>query len=153
MTRPLLQVTLNAEEDRTLLELRTSTSIPQRTKDRAEVLRLSHRGWTTEAIADYLDWQVETVRKTIYRWRKEGLGGLWDAPRTGRPPKWTEADIASLEQSLQQEGQTHNSHQLVRQLYQERTVSLSRRQLRRILKKRVSLETHPPQPSETARPA
>ncbi len=38
MTRPRLQVVLAAEEDRTLLELRTASSVPQRTKDRAEVL-------------------------------------------------------------------------------------------------------------------
>ena len=136
MTRPRLQVTLNTEEDRTLLELRTSSSIPQRTKNSAEVLRPSHRGWTTEAIAEHFDWQVEMVRKTIYHWRQWGLGGLWDARRAGRPPKWTEADIASLEQLLQQEDQTHNSHQLVRHLYQEWQASLSRRQLRRILKKK-----------------
>ncbi|MEP0912924.1 helix-turn-helix domain-containing protein [Leptolyngbya sp. GB1-A1] len=76
MTRPRLQVVLTAEEDRTLLELRTASSVPQRTKDRAEVLRLSHRGWTTEQIAEYFDWRVETVRETIYCWRKQGLEGL-----------------------------------------------------------------------------
>lgn len=37
MTRPRLQVVLAAEEDRTLLEFRTASSVPQRTKDRAEV--------------------------------------------------------------------------------------------------------------------
>ena len=55
MTRPRLQVVLSIEEDRTLLELRTAISVSQRTQDRAEVLRLSHRGWTTERIAEYFD--------------------------------------------------------------------------------------------------
>lgn len=143
MTRPRLQAILSAEEDRTLLELRTATNVPQRTKDRAEVLRLSHRGWTTEQIAEYFDWRVETVRETIYRWRDQGLGGLWDAPRPGRRPKWQEADMAHLEQSLQQEAQTHNSKQLVHQLQQERQVTLSPRHLRRILKKRATAGSEP----------
>lgn len=137
MTRPRLQVVLTAEEDRTLLELSSASSVPQRTKERAQVLRLNHRGWTTEGIADYLNWQVETVRQAIYRWQQKGLSGLWDAPRGGRPPKWSEADIAQLEQSLQQENQTSNAQQLAHQLQQERQVSLSRWQLRRILKKRA----------------
>lgn len=143
MTRPRLQVILSSEEDRTLLELRTATSVPQRTRDRAEVLRLSHRGWTTEQIAEYFDWRAETVRQTIYRWKQQGLGGLWDAPRPGRCPKWQEADIVHLEQSLQQEDQTHNAKQLVHQLQQERQVTLSPRQLRRILKKRATVGSEP----------
>lgn len=76
MTRPRLQVVLSTEEDCTLLELRTASRVPQRTKDRAEVLRLSHRGWTTDKIAEYFDWRVETVRETLYRWKQQGLGGL-----------------------------------------------------------------------------
>ena len=143
MTRPRLQVVLTSEEDRTLLELRTATGAPQRTKDRAEVLRLSHRGWTTEKVAEYFDWRVETVRETIHRWRKQGLAGLWDAPRSGRRPKWQEADMTHLEQSLQQETQTHNAQQLVHQLQKERQVALSTRHLRRILKKRATVGSAP----------
>lgn len=143
MTRPRLQVVLNTEEDRALLELRTASSVPQRTKDRAEALRLSHRGWTTDKIAEYFNCRVETVRETIYRWREQGLGGLWDAPRPGRRPKWQETDIAHLEQSLQQKAQTHNAEQLVHQLQHERQVSLSPRHLRRILKKRATAGSEP----------
>ncbi|OKH23370.1 transposase [Chroogloeocystis siderophila 5.2 s.c.1] len=143
MTRPRLQVVLSTEEDRTLLELRTATTVPQRTKDRAEVLRLSQRGWTTEQIAEYFDWRVETVRETIYRWRDQGLGGLWDAQRPGRRPQWQAADMAHVEQWLQQDTQTHNAQQVVHQLQKERQVTLSPRQLRRILKKRATVGSAP----------
>jgi hypothetical protein len=34
-----IRVLLNPEEDRTLFELRTATTVPQRVKDRAEALR------------------------------------------------------------------------------------------------------------------
>jgi hypothetical protein len=39
-----LRVFLTPEQDRTLFELRTGTNLPQRTKDRAEALRLNARG-------------------------------------------------------------------------------------------------------------
>ena len=46
-----IRVLLNFEEDRTLFELRTATTVPQRIKDRAEALRLSAHGWYVEKIA------------------------------------------------------------------------------------------------------
>lgn len=137
MSTPRLQVTLKSEEDRTLFELRRAETIPQRTKDRATALRLNHRGWTTEQIAEYLGWQVATVRQTIHRWQDQGLGGLWDSPREGRPRRWEEADMTYVETTIEESPTTVNSRQLVTQLKQERKVTLSRRHLRRVLKKRA----------------
>ncbi len=137
MSTPRLQVTLSSEEDRTLFELRRAETVPQRTKDRATALRLNHRGWTTEQIAEYLGWQVATARQTIHRWRDQGLGGLWDSPREGRPRRWEEDDMAYVETTIKESTTTVNSRQLVNQLEQEREVTLSRRHLRRVLKKRA----------------
>lgn len=64
------------------------------------------------------------------------------SPRPERRPKWQEADMAHLEQSLQQEAQTHNAQQLVHQLQQEQQLTLNPRRLRRILKKRATLEAN-----------
>lgn len=136
MSRTRLQVTLSPTEDQTLLELRKSPTIPQRTKDRAVALRLNHRGWTTEQIAEYLDWQVASVRRTIHRWHNQGLSGLWDSNRSGRPRKWSEPDMAYLEETIATTEATLNSRQLVDELEQARGVSLSRRHLRRLLKKK-----------------
>lgn len=138
MSSPPLRVFLTPEQDRTLFELRTATTVPQRTKDRAEVLRLSHRGWKVDKIAAYFGWSLPTVRDTIHRWQQQGLGGLWDAPRAGRCPKWQEADFAHLEATLEQDAKTYSSAQLAEQLKQQRNVQLSRYQVQRILKKRAS---------------
>ena len=137
MSTPRLQVTLSSEEDRTLFELRRAETVPQRTKDRATALRLNDRGWTTEQIAEYLGWQVATVRQTIHRWRDQGLGGLWDSPREGRPRCWEEDDIAYVETTIKESPTTVNSRQLVNQRERDREVTLSRRHLRRVLKKRA----------------
>lgn len=137
MSSPPLRVFLTPDQDRTLFELRTANSVPQRTKDRAEVLRLSHRGWKVDKIAQYLSWSIPTIRNTIHRWHQQGLGGLWDAPRAGRPPQWQDADFADLEATLEQEAKTYSSAQLAEQLAQQCNVHLSRYQVQRILKKRA----------------
>lgn len=131
-----LRVFLTREQDRTLLEIRTATTVPQRVKDRAAVLRLNAQGWYVEKIATYMNWHEDTVRETIHRWQKQGLGGLWDAPKPGGKQRWQEEDIKHLEQVLRNEPRTYNSKQLARKLKEDRKVNLSADRLRRILKKR-----------------
>lgn len=131
-----LRVFLTVEENRTLFELRTSTTVPQRVKDRAEVIRLSHQGMYVEKIAAFFDWHLRTVRETLQRWQRYGLGGLWDAPRPGPQRRWQEADIEYLESCLREDPRTYNSEQLAAKLAAERDVHLSADHLRRILQKR-----------------
>lgn len=131
-----LRVYLTSEEDRTLFELRTSKTIPQRVKDRAEVVRLSHRGWYVEKIASFFNWHLQTVRETLHRWQKNGLGGLWEAPGRGQQRRWSEADLEYLECLLEEESRTYSSKQLAQKLADERQVELSPGHLREVLKKR-----------------
>lgn len=131
-----LRVFLNAAEARTLFELRTATTVAQRVKDRAQVVRLSHQGMYVEKIASFFDWNERTVRETLHRWQEQGLGGLWDAPRPGAQSRWQEQDMTYLETCLRQEQCTYNSQQLAQKLATERHVQLSADHLRRVLKKR-----------------
>jgi len=131
-----LRVCLTAEENRTLFELRTATTVPQRVKDRALAIRLSHQGMYVEKIAAFFDWHVRTVRETLQRWQQQGLGGLWDAPRPGPQQRWQEADIEYLEKCLREDPRTYNSQQLADKLAAEREIKLSADHLRRILQKR-----------------
>lgn len=68
---------LNEEEDRTLTELRLAVTVPQRTRDRAHMIRLNAPGWTASAIAEIFECHEQTVRATLRRWECDGLGGLW----------------------------------------------------------------------------
>jgi transposase len=106
-----LRIFLTNEEKRTLFELRRAITVPQGVKDRAEVLRLNHQGWTNEKIAVDEQWNIKTVRETLHRWQKRGLGGLWDAPHRGAKPRWQLQDIEHLESCLREEQRTYNSHQ------------------------------------------
>jgi transposase len=143
MATPPLRVELSNEEERTLQDLRVASGVPQRTKDRADALRLSHRGWTPAQIAEYLGWRVATARAAIHRWQQDGLYGLWDSPRSGRRPQCTAAVMAALEQHVLAEERTVNSRQLVEHLADAHGISLSRGHMRRLLKKKISMETHP----------
>ena len=78
-----LRVFLSQEQDKTLLKLRT-TDVPQKVKDRAEVIRLNAYGWYVEKIAAHFNWTPQTVREVLHRWQKQGMEGLWQLPGLGR---------------------------------------------------------------------
>ena len=132
-----IRIVLTESEDRTLLECRVATSVPQRTRDRAHMLRLNAQGWNTPAIAEIFECHEHTVRATIRRWQKDGLRGLWEAPGRGAKRKWSEADLQYLERCLKVEERTYNSLQLAHKLSQERQVKLSPDRLRHLLQKRA----------------
>lgn len=132
-----IHIALTDEEDRTLSELRVATTVPQRTRDRAHMLRLNAQGWTVPAIAEIFGCHEHTVRATLRRWQTQGLGGLWEAPGRGTKRKWQEADLQVVEHWIEQDNCTYNSHQLTQKLAQQRQVQLSPRRLRYLLQKRA----------------
>ena len=71
-----LRVFLTPEQDKTLFNIRTA-DVPQKVKDRAEVIRLSAHGWYVEKIAVHFNWTAQTVREVLHKWGKLGVEGLW----------------------------------------------------------------------------
>ena len=147
-----LRIVLTAEEARTLSELRVAQTVPYRTRDRAHMLLLNAQGWNAPAIAQMFECHEHTVRATLKRWQTEGLGGLWEAPGRGAKPKWQPSDLAYLTACLDQDPRTYTSVQLAQKLKQERLVDLSSDRLRRLLKKKISVETDTAQSSRQTRP-
>lgn len=132
-----LRVFLAPEQDKTLFNLRTA-DVPQKVKDRAEVIRLSAHGWYVEKIAAHLNWTAQTVREVLHKWQKLGMDGLWEKPGRGGKARWVETDMVFLEECLEKDPRTYNSVQLAQKLEQERSVKLSPDWLRQVLKKRGS---------------
>lgn len=137
-----LRVFLTDEQDKTLLNLRKE-NVPQKVKDRAEIIRLNAHGWYVEKIAAHFKRTPQTVREVLHKWQKLGLEGLWDKPGRGGKTKYKEEDIIFLEECLKQEVRTYNSHQLAQKLENERKIKLSPDRLRRVLKKRGSFGNEP----------
>jgi transposase len=133
-----LRIVLSEESDRTLQALRVAPKVAQHIKDRAHMVRLNAQGWNVPAIAEIFECQEQTVRETLRRWERGGLGGLWDMPGRGMKRRWCEADLQYLEERLDQDQRTYNSAQLSALLEQEQGVTLSADRIRRILQKRGS---------------
>jgi Winged helix-turn helix len=73
-------------EDRAVLEQRGRTyTAPHHVVIRAKIVLLAAAGWENTVIADRLDVPVQLVSKWRKRFFEEGLDGLKDRPRSGRP--------------------------------------------------------------------
>lgn len=69
-------------------------------RQRAIALRLLHLGQTPDQVAQVVLVTANTIYDWHKRWREQGLTGLRDRHRTGRPSKADHAYIALLEQAL-----------------------------------------------------
>lgn len=134
-----LRVHLSEEANEALRQLSLSDGPAAIVKQRAQALRLNAAGLNVPAIAQHLQLHEHTVRHALKRWQAKGLAGLWDAPRSGRPRRWQASDWEAVEAWLQ-EPRSYTSRQLCEKLLRKRQVSLSPRQMSRVLPKRVSLE-------------
>ncbi len=113
-----LRVFLTCEQDKTLLNLRRE-DVPQKVKDRAEVIRLNAHGWYVEKIAAHFNWTPQTVREVLHKWQKLGVDGLWELSGRGGKTKYKQEDIVFLEECLRKEPRTYNSLQLAQKLESE----------------------------------
>jgi len=90
MARSPARIQLTSEEEATLRQwLRQGTS-EQRLVERARVILLSHEGLTVEKIAERLATRPARVSKWRQRFAQSRMAGLSDAPRSGKPNKYTE---------------------------------------------------------------
>ncbi|MEW1974303.1 IS630 family transposase [Microbacterium profundi] len=63
---------------------------------RARIILHAARGTPNQQIADRMGVHVDTVRKWRSRFAADGLDGLRDLPRTGRPPVFAPAAVAEI---------------------------------------------------------
>ena len=97
---PVFVRTLTADEGKALSRLIRSER-DARIVRRAQMIRLSAEGITAPKIAALWDVNDQTVRRTIQRFEVEGLAGLRDKPRKGRPAKKTDRYVALLKEAVQ----------------------------------------------------
>jgi transposase len=111
-----------------------------RVRERARIIRLLHRGQKHQEVADLLAISIGQVYWWHQRWRKEGLAGLSDKQRTGRPTIGTEEVRAQLEKLLETEPQelgyaftVWNAPRLLTYMKEEAGVQMHENTLRNIL--------------------
>ena len=79
--RPLPEATLRELDQ----QYRATNSADLRT--RCQIILLSHEAYSVPQIAKLVRFSEDTILYWIGRFDSEGLPGLEDRPRTGRPPK------------------------------------------------------------------
>jgi transposase len=109
---------------------------------RAQAVREVVKGQRLQTVSDALQFTYSALRKWVYRFAKQGVPGLVDRPRSGRPPKVT----CELEQHLNRlgdqdplpHGSRHsqwNCRELATVFARETGVQLGRESVRGVLKK------------------
>jgi transposase len=112
-------------------------------RQRATVIRLLHLGYKPEAVAEQQRVSVPTIYNGHRLWREQGIDGLANRPKTGRPSKATEAYCQKLEEMLEKEPAQYGyrfaiwtSDRLRAHLEKETGILLSEGRFRAVLKKR-----------------
>jgi transposase len=110
MARPAAQIRLTEQEQTALREWIRKGTTEQRLVDRAQIVLLSHEGLTVEKISERLHTRPARVSKWRQRFVKDRLNALSDAPRSGKPHKYTgatEKRVLSLLDSPPPAGYSH----------------------------------------------
>jgi transposase len=96
MQTPLTLRPLAAGETAALRRLAGSRTAPARTVERARICWLAHQGHSVPAVAVAVGVCAATARAWIKRFNADGVAGLGDARRGGRPPTYTAAEIGAV---------------------------------------------------------
>ena len=95
------KLTALADADRSALEVVYRSGNTHRERQRAQAILLSSRGYSLDQLAEILSSDRDTVSRWLSRWEKEGLSGLTDAPRSGRPHKMDAVAEAAVRDILE----------------------------------------------------
>ena len=96
MPAPLRARFCTAEEDAAIRRLARSRTAPARAVERARIVLRSRQGDTVEQIAETLGVCQDTVRRWIHRFDRDGVAGLADRPRGGRPPTYSAEEVGTV---------------------------------------------------------
>jgi transposase len=94
--RALRVAELRAGEAEAVRRLAHSRTEPARRVERARMVWLAHGGRAAPAIARELGVGADTVRTWLKRFNAEGLDGLRDRPRSGRPATYTPEQVGAV---------------------------------------------------------
>jgi transposase len=109
---------------------------------RAQAVRDVVKGQYLQTVSDTLSFTYSALRKWVHRFAAQGIHGLVDRPRPGRPPKVTCALEKQLNRLVEQDPLEHGSiysqwscRELAAVLARETGIQLGRESVRGVLKK------------------
>ncbi len=125
MGRPKAVLALTADQREQLEGLARSRSLPAGLVSRAQIILLSDAGKTNREIAKQLGVTNATVGKWRRRYLKEGLAGLHDELRPGRPRSISDERVARLVSKTLETKPKDGTHWSVRQIARETRLAKS----------------------------
>jgi transposase len=87
---------LTDEEEAEIERLAHSRRASARLVERARIIWQARQGQRVPDIADELQLHEATVRQWLKRFNAQGVAGLEDAPRAGRPPTYTPEQVGAV---------------------------------------------------------
>lgn len=121
--RPKLPVTLTNEEHEQLKSLASSRSLPSGLVTRARIVLLASQGVTNTAIARKVGMSLQSVCKWRQRYLQQGLSGLHDELRPGRPRTISDEKVALLVQKTLKTKPEDGTHWTIRSIAKETALS------------------------------
>jgi transposase len=114
---------------------------------RAQAVREVVKGQRLQMVSDTLHFTYSALRKWVHRFAQQGVQGLTDRPRPGRPPKATCALAHRLDRLVDQDPLQHGAlhsqwscQELATVLARQTGVQVSRESVREVLKKTTRLK-------------
>lgn len=131
--RPNRFIRLSKAENEKLRELEQNAYVNKKVRLRAQILRLSHKGMSMQAIAEHVGKSYNMVRATLRRWRGEGYAGLADHyEHHGQEARITEGIKTFMQEKLAEE-RTWTCLQLSKEISKNYGVSVGREGIRKRL--------------------
>ena len=112
--RPKKPIILSDEERQQLNAIASSRSLPHGLVRRARIVLLSAEGNTCHAIAEGVGVSRQTVGKWHNRYLQQGLSGLHDELRPGRPRSISDEEVATIVQKTLETKPQDGTHWTVR---------------------------------------
>ncbi len=125
MPRTAPPIVLNQDENKQLLSLAQSRSLPHGLVQRAQIVLACAEGEPGSAIAARLRLNKNTVAKWRKRYLEHGLEGLHDELRAGRPRRHDDERVAEVINTALQSTPAGSTHWTVRTLAKQTGISKS----------------------------
>ena len=71
-----------------------------RVRQRAHAVLLNNRGYKKVRLSELFEIRHETVSSWLHQWETDGVVGLFDPPRSGRPPTFNHNSLNKLASSI-----------------------------------------------------
>jgi transposase len=133
MNKPHKYVRPLSEDQIIELKYLMKNSRSARVRMRSHCILLSSEGFGIDEIAHMYDADRDSVSSRIDEWEQRGTEGLYDRPRSGKPPKLAESEIEIVKELIKE--YPHSPKVILAKIFEKTGTIISISTLKRIVKK------------------